>query len=151
MILPIDLNKTKELKTYFEQMDIEAIEAFLPDGITYQDFSKVEFINRLKGVFNKFKESGDTCLIALLGKCSGNCYPSKHGFCLVGNKSKNYMTLIIREQNGILEDVKECGNFLKDKKTRLKEMFCIDEKTGFVALSFHPNNNHDVHEDFDHS
>lgn len=133
MILPADLNKTDVLKGYFEQMNIDAIEAYLPDCITYQDFSKEEFTSRLKGVFNHFKESGDTCLIAVSGKCNGGCYKNHVGFCLVGNKSGNFTTLIIHEQDGILKDIKECANFKQGTVLcKLNIQFFIDDMTGWI-------------------
>lgn len=138
MILPIDLNKTKELKTYFEQMDIDAIKAFLPDGITYQDFSKVEFINRLKTVFKKFKKHGDTYLIPILGKCNG-CYKNHSGFILAGNKSSNFITLIIYEQDGVIKDVKECANFKQETVLcKLNKQFFIDDMTGWIIAASNP-------------
>lgn len=126
-------NIPEELKTYFEQMDIDAIKAFLPDDNTYQDFSKGEFITRLKTVFKQFKKSGDTYLIAVSGKCSGNCYKNLSGFCFVGNISGNFITLIIYEQGGILKDVKECANFKQESVlSKLNKQFFIDDMTGWI-------------------
>lgn len=133
MIQPTSPNKTEALKNYFEQMDINAIEAFLPDDTTYQDYSKGEFINRLREIFNQFKEGGDTCLIAVSGKCSGGCYKNHKGFCLVGNQSANFIMLIICEQNGILKDVKECANFKQETVLcKLNEQLFIDDMTGWI-------------------
>lgn len=127
-----DSNKTNVLKSYFEQMDIEAIEAFLPDGITYQDLSKDEFINRLKTVFKQFKKRGDTYLIPILGKCNG-CYKNHSGFILAGNKSGNFITLIIYEQDGVIKDVKECANFkVETVLCKLNKQFFIDDMTGWI-------------------
>lgn len=126
-------NKPEVLINYFEQMDIDAIETYLPDSITYQDFSKDEFIKRLKSVFKQFKKSDDTCLIAISGKCSGGCYKNHTGFCMVGNNSGNFITLIIYEQDGILKDLKECSNFKQDSVLcKLNKQYFIDDMTGWI-------------------
>ena len=54
---------------YISQMDIDMIDAILPDTMTYNDVSKKQFIIALNLLFNEFESYGDTHLIEFRGAC----------------------------------------------------------------------------------
>lgn len=79
---------------YISQMDIEMIDAVLPNTMTYNDVSKKHFIAALGMLFNEFISYGDSYLIQFRGKCS-YCKKGYPGFTYIGNNSKNYINIII--------------------------------------------------------
>jgi hypothetical protein len=124
-------SQASAIRHFIEQMDIEMIEAFLDSNKTYQDMEKAKFLSKLERVFNIFKESGDTNLIACQGRCN-NCYKDKLGYTFVGNYSFNYISIIVDSENGTINDMFECSDFLnKDQSLILNRKFYIDNSILF--------------------
>lgn len=123
-----DINNQTEAITYFiTQMDLEMIDAFLDAKKTYQDMEMVVFISKLKKVFQLFKESGDSTLIPFPGQCN-SCCKDKRGFTFVGNYSLNYISIIVDTENGFINDMFECSDFINnDKSLILNTKFYIDD------------------------
>ena len=120
-------DQASAIRHFIEQMDIDMIEAFLDSDKTYQDMEKAKFLSKLERVFNKFKESGDTNLIACLGRCN-NCYKDKLGYTFIGNYSFNYISIIVDTENGTINDMFECSDFLnKDQSLILNKKLYIDD------------------------
>lgn len=135
--MSIDTNPycADKIKNAIAKMDVNSLTNLLPDNLKYHDLEKSIFIERLRTAFNQFREMGDSHLIPIEGKCVG-CYNSKIGYCFVGNNTGNYMQIVIREEYGILEDIRECGNFIKlNDDIELNEMICIDEQTILISLA----------------
>lgn len=86
-------NQLEAIQRFIETMDIEMIDAFLDSNLTYQDFKKNIFINKLEKAFKKFASFGDTQLLSYPGRCNV-CDKSKIGFTFIGNISQNYMSVI---------------------------------------------------------
>lgn len=62
------MNKiTSTVIKYFSEMDVEMLSIILDDNRTYQDATKVDFLNKVENLFKKFKNSGDTFLTPHLG------------------------------------------------------------------------------------
>lgn len=100
---------------YISQMDIEMIDAILPNNMTYNDVSKKHFIAALGMLFNEFRRHGDSHLIQFRGKCTF-CKKGYPGFTYVGNHSKNFINIIIefpkRPYDNIdVADIYDCATF----------------------------------------
>lgn len=103
-------NQVQAIKHFIEKMDIEMIDAFLENDITYQNFEKSIFISKLQDVFEKFQNLGDTHLIATEGSCN-KCDKSRTGYLFVGNISECYMNLIFETSNDTVDNLFECNSF----------------------------------------
>ena len=84
----------------------------LDDTLTYQDFKKHIFIQKLGHALNDFAANGDTFLNFYKGFCDSEIFNYKcTGYSFVGNNSKDYMDLIIDVTEGIVQDIYECSEF----------------------------------------
>lgn len=108
-----------ELKTHYEAvlyfirtMNIHKLDEYLIKK-TYASMPKTRFFNELKGVFDAFKASGDSILYTEPGVCQG-CQIGCGGFIFVGNKSSNYIELIIKTDADKIVDFFECTKFKND-------------------------------------
>ena len=106
--------QAEAIKFFIEKLDIEMIDAFLDDCKTYQDMQKRIFIAKLNRVFQTYKETGDTYLVSYRGSCT-SCYNGKKGYTFVGNKSGNYLSIIIDSEKGIVNDMFECSSFANER------------------------------------
>ncbi len=106
--------KTQEqaIRYFIEKMDIEMIDDILSNKNTYQDFKKHIFIKKLSDLFETFKSSGDTFLITVVGKCN-TCFKGKEGYTFIGNNSRNYVSILIDVQQGLVKDMFECSDFIE--------------------------------------
>lgn len=100
---------------YISQMDIDMIDAILPNTLTYNDVSKKHFITALDLLFNEFKSYGDTHLIQFRGTCQ-SCKKGYPGFTYIGNSSKNFINIIIempKKPHGNIDiaDIYDCSTF----------------------------------------
>ena len=115
------------IQHFFETMDIEMIEAFLDNDKTYQDWKKSKFINKLNIAFEQFRNVGDSKLTSYPGSC-GICDKSKTGFTFIGNKSRNYMSVIFDVSEGKINDLYECSVFkCSQSDLSLNERIYIEE------------------------
>jgi hypothetical protein len=97
---------------FFQELDIDMLDAILDSNRTYQDFKKEVFIAKPTQSFNEFMDAGDTCLEMYPGHCnSKSCNFNSKGIRFIGNHSKNFMDLIIDIQNGAVKDIYECSFF----------------------------------------
>lgn len=108
---------TDAIKHFIEKMDIEMIDAFLDDDITYQDMEKYLFISKLQLAFISFASFGDTYLLSVEGMCN-NCDKTKSGFTFIGNNSHNYMSIIFDTKDNKIADLYECSDF-KNKQGKV--------------------------------
>lgn len=100
---------------YISQMDLDMIDAILPDSMTYNDVAKKDFIAALGMLFNEFKSYGDSHLIQFRGTCK-ICKKGYPGFTYIGNHSKNFINIIIefpkRSYGNIdISDIYDCASF----------------------------------------
>ncbi len=103
-------SQVKAIKYFFEQMDIEMIDAFLSDEYTYQNSEKKEFLYELSLVFEQFQEAGDAYLIAFEGTCN-SCIKGKFGYTFVGNVSHHYISIIFDIKDDKIVDLYNCASF----------------------------------------
>ncbi len=112
--------QSKAIIHFIQKMDIEMIDAFLDDNLTYQNFEKCIFISKLQNVFDQFKNAGDTELIMHEGMC-GDCNKGCKVYSFIGNVSNNYMDLFIQTDEGKITDMYECAACKNDKPVLKKE------------------------------
>lgn len=88
---------------------------------TNQGFKKNIFIHKLGVAINELIATGDTFLDCYRGFCNAeDCNYKCTGFSFIGNKSKNYFDLIIKIQDGVVDDMYECSEF-KNLETGFKK------------------------------
>ena len=109
----ISLKTQADAVLYFLQcLDIAKVSNVLDDKKTYQNFEKPLFIKKLGSALDEFIEAGDTYLNRYEGVCnSKTCNFNCKGFSFVGNKSEDYLDLIIDIQDGVVLDIYECFSF----------------------------------------
>jgi len=117
---------------FLQKLDIEMVDDILYDNITYQDFKKGIFIQKLGVALDEFIGSGDDFLRCYKGFCKEKlCGYRCGGYSFIGNHSNNYMDLIIKVENGQVLDMYECSSFKNlDYTVKKEERFLID-KTKF--------------------
>ncbi len=112
----LEINKLKTqydaLVYFIRKLDIEMIDSLLDNNLTYQDFPKYLFVQKLGHAFDQFTYKGDTNLYTYTGACSSSlCSKGCKGIRFVGNKSELFMDLIILETEGNVKDIYECHEF----------------------------------------
>ena len=108
----IDANCTSQYDTlvnYIERMDIEKINEIL-DNQKYSHKTKPEFIKLLKGVFDVFKEAGNTRLQAEQGVCKGCNFGCK-GYSFIGVNDNSHLDLAFEFEKDRIKDMCDCSNF----------------------------------------
>ena len=115
------------IRHFIEKMDIEMIDSFLDNDITYQEMEKYLFISKLQQAFKTFAGFGDTHLLSVEGSCNA-CDSTKSGFTFFGNNSHNYMSIIFDTKNKKIIDLYECSDFKnRQGKLYLKNRIHIDD------------------------
>ena len=125
------------------EMDCKAIELILEDNVSYQDTTKIIFLQKLKEVFADFQKE-DNKLIPYEGKCiSDKCTnKNKKGIAFVGNKSGRYINFIIEQnEDRTVKDIYTCSvfctneNVINENKRKLDITVYNDEKVTFTPSS----------------
>lgn len=103
---------------YMARMDTGMLSEILEDSRTYQDTTKLLFMERLTEALEKFREWGkDTALEAIPGVCSNKkCNIGCCGYAFEGNCSGLHLDLIIENSNGQILDIYHCSEFKTDTK-----------------------------------
>ena len=129
-------NGTVALKTqtdavlyFLQRLDIDMVSSILEDNRTYQNFAKPLFIKKLEDALDEFIEAGDTYLNRYDGVCnSKTCNFNCKGFSFVGNKSEDYLDLIIDTQDGVVLDIYECFSFkCENQEIKKNEYIGLDK------------------------
>jgi hypothetical protein len=134
-------SELRDLKTQYDaliyfigKLDIDMIDSILDNNLTYQDFPKYQFVQKLGCALNRFTSHGDTQLYKYTGTCSSSlCSKGCKGIRFVGNKSGLFMDLVIIENEGNINDIYECHEFstVSPKKVIIQKVF-IDTKDLFA-------------------
>ena len=102
------------------KMDEEMVEQVLIDEALDVEFDKKIFITKLTNTFEYFREIGDRKLIQINGVCGGfKCDSYKQpGYTFVGDRSKNYINLIVALVDEKVSEIFECSKMRNkiDKK-----------------------------------
>ena len=126
----IPLKTQAEAVLYFLQhLDVTMVSIILQDNRTYQNFAKPLFIKKLEDALDEFIEAGDTYLNRYDGVCnSKTCNFNCKGFSFVGNKSEDYLDLIIDTQDGVVLDIYECFSFkCENQEIKKNEYIGLDK------------------------
>ena len=115
---------------FFSKMDIEMLDTFL-DKEQYQDMPKRKFLTLLSNAFEIMKKSGDTQLETYSGACNG-CAENKGctGFSFVGNKTGNYLNMVVKSKNDRVVDIFECSSFKSEMPEKRGRKVWIDDIFG---------------------
>lgn len=92
------------------------LKQILDKELTYQNFDHKILITKLSDAFDSFLDTGDSYLNRFEGNCNSGICTNKHckGFAFVGNKSNNYMDLILEIKDDKVTDIYECNDFSTD-------------------------------------
>ena len=105
---------------FFEKLDVDMINELLDSDRTYSDLDKAVFIQKLGVAFDQFLEAGDDQLKLYSGKCDSeecdSCGCS--GFSFLGNRSGNFMDLVVKIEEGRITDIYDCSDFKADTPER---------------------------------
>ena len=112
---------------FFSKMDIEMLDTFLEMG-QYQDMPKSKFMALLRNAFDTMKKSGDVRLEMYRGTCMG-CAKNKGctGFSFVGNRTGNYINMIIKENQDRVTDIFECSSFESENSKKRGRKIWVDD------------------------
>lgn len=98
---------------YIKNLDIDMIDILLDCELTYQDFPKDIFIQKLRIAFDEFIKAGDSELNISNGFCSEFiCNNQCSGYRFSSKATGLYFDLIIDIENGKVKDIYECSSFL---------------------------------------
>jgi len=114
---------------FIQKLDSSMLQLVLDKNFTYQDYDLKTFIKKISHVFDVFLERENTFLNIYEGSCTSNvcCKSNCKGFSFIGNKTNDYMDLIIQIENEKVLDIYECYKFLNQKSMILKrEKITID-------------------------
>lgn len=132
------MTQTNRLKTqadaivyFIQKLDAEMVNDILDDNLTYQEFSKHIFIQKLGHALDEFIRCGDEFLKIFKGSCNEEtCNIGLTGFSFIGNRSKNYMDLLIEINEGRVLDICECNCFInEDEGIEKRKRIQIDKKS----------------------
>ena len=114
---------------FLQHLDVTMVSNILNDKQTYQNFEKPLFIKKLSDALDEFIEAGDTYLNRYEGVCnSKTCNFNCKGFSFVGNKSEDYLDLIIDTQDGVVLDIYECFSFkCENQEIKKNEYIGLDK------------------------
>lgn len=118
---------------FFSKMDIEMLDTFMREE-QYQDMAKPRFLKLLDSAFEIMKGLGDEHLETYPGACIG-CAANKGctGFSFVGNKTGNYLNMVVKTEDDQVIDIFECSTFSSDlpekcgRKVWIDDMFANNE------------------------
>ena len=110
---PILATQSDAVIHYIKHLDIDMVETLLDGELTYQDFSKDIFIQKLGIALDEFLQTGDTQLDISNGFCSEFiCNNQCSGYRFSSQSSVLYFDLIIDIEDGNVTDIYECSSFL---------------------------------------
>ncbi len=101
---------------FIENMNSDRLDQYLSNRM-YGDKYSSELQLLLGGVFWKFKKGGDKRLTPYQGICNDT---KKEGFKFVGDKTGNYIDLLITIENDIVTDIIDCKSFTSLATEELK-------------------------------
>jgi hypothetical protein len=100
---------------HIQRFDMEMVYDLLDGHLTYMNYSKDVFIQKLSEVLIAMKKTGDTYLNRISGFDSSKKYQCrKTGFSFVGNKTNMHFDLLFDTTNGQVTDIQESDNFTCD-------------------------------------
>jgi hypothetical protein len=116
---------------FLERLDSDMLELILEEQKVSKEFDKKAFINDIADAFDDLSKKGNTFLNRYEGKCiSGVCSKTDCiGFSFVGNKTNDFIDLIIEVKNDKVLDIYECSQFENENKAFFKNQKIIIDST----------------------
>ena len=117
---------------YIERLDNDMLKLILDTDYVNKEFDKKAFINNIANAFDKFLETGNTFLNRYEGKCNSDICSNTNcvGYSFVGNKTNDYIDLIVEIKNDKVIDIYECNQFENvDKDFFKNQKITIDSIT----------------------
>lgn len=93
------------------RLDIEMFKEFYIHTEDYKNAKRLFLVNDLIIAMNNFKSFGDTHLVNNQGTCN-RCNKGCYGFQLVGNNSKNFLSLLVDKNEDSIVGIIECADLL---------------------------------------
>ncbi len=112
-----------------QRMDVDFLKLILDDGLTYLGMDMPTFIKKIALTFDEFLNNGDTFLNTFEGRCGSTTCSNAgcSGFSFMGNKTNNYINLLLESKDGRITDITECYSFeIDDIKLSKNEQIFID-------------------------
>ena len=93
------------------RLDIEMFKEFYIHTEDYKNSKRLFLLRDLKITMDNFKSFGDTHLVNNQGTCE-RCNKGCYGFQLVGNNSKNYLSLLVDKNEENVVGIIECSKLV---------------------------------------
>ena len=128
-----------KLISAISNFDTQALDDLLYEEYLYSGASKFIILSKFKELFDQFNKNGDAILEMYSGFCAGSCECNgQQGFIFIGNKSRDYFTLLFKELDAEYFDFTTCYNLkTKDASLLLNEQRDLtvydNEKSNFYA------------------
>jgi len=116
---------------FIERLDIDMLKLILDQDYLDKEFDKKTFINNIANACDKFSETGNAFLNRYEGKCNSDICSNTNcvGYSFVGNKTHDYIDLIMEIKNDKVMDIYECNQFENENKDFLKNKKIIIDST----------------------
>ncbi len=137
----MDEFKKEALLFFLCDLRMDMVDMVLANNRSYNDASKEVFIEKLSALIAEFKREGDTKFIPIAGKCTcKSCHNGESGYRFIGNKSRNYLDLIIQTDNDDqVLDIAYCPNFALLSRSEEKQRFARSIKIEYdERFDFNP-------------
>ena len=104
---------------FIQRLDVGMLRLILEDCNTYQNYDKKTFVKKLSYVFDEFTSKGNSFLNVFEGKCNSSVCTNMNcrGYSFLGNKTNDYMDLIIEVKENNVSDIFECYDFSNENDT----------------------------------
>ncbi len=98
---------------FISMLDIEMVDAFLDEDISYQDFSKKTFVHKLGAALEQYKQLAQNVNSIHNGECVG-CNKGCKGLTFL-SENGCYMDIIFKIENNRIIDMFDCSSFENDE------------------------------------
>jgi hypothetical protein len=137
----MDEYKKEAFLFFLCNLRMDMLDIVLSDKRSYNGASKEVFIEKLSAVMADFEREGDKKLIPVAGKCtSKDCHDGGIGYRFIGDKSRNYLDLIIQtDDDDEVLNITYCPNFALLSKSGEQQRFARNIKIEYdERFDFNP-------------
>jgi len=134
---------------FFGKMDIDMISTLLDDKLTYQDYSKSQFVTKLDDLMFTLYQKGDFQLYIERGECYG-CNCGRSGFTFIGNRTRSFIDLVFEvDAESNVTDIYECEEFFNKRSKHKKKNRVFLEPEALFAFYDEEDGSWDEDQSFD--
>ena len=137
----MDEYKKEAFLFFLCNLRMDMLDIVLSDKRSYNGASKEVFIEKLSAVMTDFEREGDKKLIPVAGKCtSKDCHDGDSGYRFIGDKSRNYLDLIIQtDSDDEVLNIAYCPNFALLSRSNEQQRFARSIKIEYdERFDFNP-------------